>query len=147
MAFFRHLEGATTATRKVIFCFEVPPYRSTSPPNIIPQLEKKIADRPLNGSTDLNKCTVFDKRTFQFEDAATDVADDITKPRPAEEEDVQRIQILLNSDEVTTGIRTIKVSFVVTFAGVYIVYVQSRECNVQGWTAKALREHMKQHKI
>lgn len=44
-----------------------------------------------------------------FEDAAKEVADEITAPRPENEEEVQDIQILLRSNAHPTNIRDLKV--------------------------------------
>lgn len=44
-----------------------------------------------------------------FEDAAREVADEITAPRPENEEEVQDIQILLQSGANPTNIRDLKV--------------------------------------
>lgn len=45
-----------------------------------------------------------------FEEAAREVADEITAPRPENEEEVQDIQILLQSNANPTNIRDLKVS-------------------------------------
>lgn len=45
-----------------------------------------------------------------FEDAAREVADEITAPRPEHEEQVQDIQVLLSSGANPTNIRDLKVS-------------------------------------
>lgn len=55
----------------------------------------------------LNK---FNVQFNQFEEAAKEVADEVTAPRPEGEERVEDIQILLNSDALPTSLRTIKVS-------------------------------------
>lgn len=44
-----------------------------------------------------------------FEEAAKEVADEITAPRPETEEEVQDIQILLKSNANPTNIRDLKV--------------------------------------
>lgn len=44
-----------------------------------------------------------------FEEAAREVADEITAPRPENEEEVQDIQILLKSNANPTNIRDLKV--------------------------------------
>lgn len=52
------------------------------------------------------------KRTFfhlQFEDAAKEVADEITRPRPEGEEDVNDIQVMLSSNANPCGLRELKV--------------------------------------
>ena len=46
---------------------------------------------------------------FQFEEAAKDVADEITKPRPDGEEEVEDIQIMLTSTSNACNIRQLKV--------------------------------------
>lgn len=46
-----------------------------------------------------------------FEEAAREVADEITSPRPEGEEDVQEIQVLLQSNGNATNIRDLKVDF------------------------------------
>lgn len=48
-----------------------------------------------------------------FEEAAREVADEITSPRPEGEEEVQDIQILLQSNGNPTNIRDLKVSYTV----------------------------------
>lgn len=53
---------------------------------------------------------------FQFEDAAKEIADEITKPRPEGEEDVQDIQIMLTSKENPVNIRALKVSSTISVA-------------------------------
>lgn len=45
-----------------------------------------------------------------FEEAAKEVADEITAPRPETEEEVQDIQILLQSKAIPVNIRDLKVS-------------------------------------
>lgn len=45
-----------------------------------------------------------------FEEAAREVADEITSPRPEGEEEIQDIQILLQSNANPTNIRDLKVS-------------------------------------
>lgn len=44
-----------------------------------------------------------------FEDAAKEVADEITAPRPESEEEIQDIQILVRSNANPTNIRDLKV--------------------------------------
>lgn len=44
-----------------------------------------------------------------FEEAARDVADEITSPRPEGEEEVEDIQIMLTSDANPAGLRDMKV--------------------------------------
>lgn len=44
-----------------------------------------------------------------FEEAAKEVADEITAPRPEHEEEVQDIQVLLSSNANPTNIRDLKV--------------------------------------
>lgn len=46
-----------------------------------------------------------------FEEAAREVADEITSPRPEGEEEIQDIQILLQSNANPTNIRDLKVFF------------------------------------
>lgn len=46
-----------------------------------------------------------------FEEAAREVADEITNPRPVGEEKMEDIQILLSSDENCIPLRGMKVSF------------------------------------
>lgn len=46
-----------------------------------------------------------------FEEAAREVADEITSPRPEGEEEVQEIQVLLQSNGNPTNIRDLKVGF------------------------------------
>lgn len=78
-----------------------------------------------------------------FEEAAKDVVDEITAPRPEHEEEVQDIQILLNSGANPTNIRDLKsesVSRLVKVAGIIIsasgikakatkMSIQCRSCN------------------
>jgi DNA replication licensing factor MCM5 len=47
---------------------------------------------------------------IQFEDAAREVADEVTKPRPEGEEEVQDIQVMMLSAAHPTSIRALKVS-------------------------------------
>lgn len=49
------------------------------------------------------------KLVFQFEEAAKEVADEVTAPRPEGEENVEDIQIFLNSDALPTSLRNVKV--------------------------------------
>lgn len=53
-----------------------------------------------------------------FEEAAREVADEITSPRPEGEEEVQDIQILLQSNGNPTNIRDLKVC---QFYGIYSI--------------------------
>lgn len=46
-----------------------------------------------------------------FEDAAKEVADEITTPRPEHQEEVQDIQVLLTSGANPTNIRDLKVKY------------------------------------
>lgn len=46
----------------------------------------------------------------QLEEAAQEVADEVTKPRPVGEEVVQDIQVMLKSDAHPANIRSLKVS-------------------------------------
>lgn len=46
---------------------------------------------------------------WQFEDAAKEVADEVTRPRPSGEDDVQDIQIMLRSDSNAVQVRQLKV--------------------------------------
>lgn len=45
----------------------------------------------------------------QLEEAAKEVADEVTRPRPVEEETVQDIQVMLKSDAHPASIRNLKV--------------------------------------
>ena len=45
----------------------------------------------------------------QFEDAAKDVANEVTRPRPSGEEEVQDIQIMLRSDSNPVQVCQLKV--------------------------------------
>ena len=47
--------------------------------------------------------------SFQFEDAAKEVADEVTRPRPEGEEKVHDIQIMLNSNANCSIVRDLKV--------------------------------------
>ena len=78
-----------------------------------------------------------------FEEAAKEVADEITAPRPEHEEEVHDIQILLNSKANPTNIRDLKsemVSRLVKITGIIIqasgirakttkINIQCRSCN------------------
>lgn len=44
-----------------------------------------------------------------FEEAATEVADELTAPRPEEEEEIEEIQIILSSDSNPSNLRDLKV--------------------------------------
>lgn len=69
-----------------------------------------------------------------FEDAAREVADEITAPRPEHEEVVQDIQVLLSANSNPTNIRDLKsdsVSRLVKVAGIII--------SASGIKAKATR--------
>lgn len=44
-----------------------------------------------------------------FEEAAKEVADELTAPRPEEEEEIQDIQIILSSDSNPSQLRDLKV--------------------------------------
>lgn len=46
---------------------------------------------------------------FKFEDAAKEVADEVTRPRPEGEEDVHDIQVMLSSNANPCGLRELKV--------------------------------------
>jgi len=46
---------------------------------------------------------------IQFEDAAKEVADEVTRPRPEGEEGVEDIQIMINSSAVSSTVRQLKV--------------------------------------
>lgn len=50
-----------------------------------------------------------------FEEAAKEVADELTAPRPEEEEEMEDIQIILNSDSNPSQLRDLKVAFVFCF--------------------------------
>lgn len=47
---------------------------------------------------------------FQFEEAAGEVADELTSPRPEGEENVEDIQILLSSSSIPVPLRSLKVN-------------------------------------
>lgn len=78
-----------------------------------------------------------------FEEAAKEVADEITAPRPENEEEVHDIQVLINSNAVPTNIRDLKsdmVSHMVKITGIIIsasgirakttkITIQCRSCN------------------
>ena len=49
--------------------------------------------------------------SLQFEDAAREMADEVTKPRPLGEEEVQDIQITLKSDANPMSVRDLRVCF------------------------------------
>lgn len=46
---------------------------------------------------------------WQLEEAAQEVADEVTRPRPLGEETVQDIQVMLKSDAHPSSIRNLKV--------------------------------------
>lgn len=48
---------------------------------------------------------------FQFEEAAKEIADEVTAPRPEGEEKVEDIQIMLSSDAIPDNLRQLKVIF------------------------------------
>ena len=54
---------------------------------------------------------VYDHKKYfwQFEDAAKEVADEVTRPRPTGEEEIQDIQIMLRSDANPVQVRQLKV--------------------------------------
>lgn len=52
---------------------------------------------------------MFDTHNWQLEEAAQEVADEVTRPRPAGEETVQDIQVMLKSDAHPSSIRSLKV--------------------------------------
>ena len=54
--------------------------------------------------------TSFLTNHTQLEEAAKDVADEVTRPRPVGEEAVQDIQVLLKSDAHPSSIRSLKVA-------------------------------------
>jgi len=45
----------------------------------------------------------------QFEEAAREVADEVTRPRPEGEEEVQDIQVMISSAAHPTNLRSLKV--------------------------------------
>jgi len=45
----------------------------------------------------------------QFEEAAREVADEVTKPRPEGEEEVEDIQVMISSAANSTSVRSLKV--------------------------------------
>ena len=49
--------------------------------------------------------------SVKFEDAAREMADEVTKPRPLGEEEVQDIQITLKSDANPMNVRDLRVCF------------------------------------
>lgn len=54
-------------------------------------------------------CKIKTISLIQFEEAAKEVADEVTKPRPLGEEEVQDIQITLKSETNPMGVRDLKV--------------------------------------
>jgi len=46
---------------------------------------------------------------MQFEDAAREVADEVTRPRPEGDEDIQDIQVMIRSAAHPTCVRALKV--------------------------------------
>lgn len=64
-----------------------------------------------------------------FEEAAREVADEITRPRADDEQDIPDVQIMLNSDRIPQNIRSLKssqVSHLVTISGIIIGASQVR---------------------
>ena len=52
---------------------------------------------------------------FQFEEAAKEIADEVTKPRPLGDEEVQDIQVTLKSEANPIGLRELKVCLFLSF--------------------------------
>lgn len=52
---------------------------------------------------------LFISSMLKFEDAAKEVADEVTRPRPEGEEDVYDIQVMLSSNANPCGLRDLKV--------------------------------------
>jgi len=46
----------------------------------------------------------------QFEEAAREVADEVTRPRPEGEEEVEDIQVMISSAANPTSVRSLKVN-------------------------------------
>ena len=46
---------------------------------------------------------------LQFEEAAREVADEVTRPRPEGEEEVQDVQVMINWSANPSGLRELKV--------------------------------------
>lgn len=61
---------------------------------------------PVSGILWLLDFTCID---WQLEEAAQEVADEVTRPRPVGEETVQDIQVMLKSDAHPASIRNLKV--------------------------------------
>ena len=61
-------------------------------------------------STDKRPCLndIFD--VDQFEEAAKEVADEVTRPRPEGDEEVQDIQVVISSNRNPCGLRDLKVT-------------------------------------
>lgn len=68
-----------------------------------------------------------------FEDAAKEVADELTNPRPEGEEKLEDIQIMLNSDAHPSNLRSLKVLLwpINRFRSVLMNYLISVGCCVQ----------------
>lgn len=49
-------------------------------------------------------------KLFQFEEAAKEVADEVTKPRPAGEEEIHDVQVILHSNSNACPMRDLKVN-------------------------------------
>jgi len=66
-------------------------------------------------------------RTFidVFEKATTNIADEITRPRPAEQEDMVDMQVTLNDDEIPTHLRELKADHVARLVKIPGIIVNS----------------------
>jgi len=51
---------------------------------------------------------------FQFEEAAGEVADEVTRPRPEGDEDVHDIQVTISSASHPTNVRSLKVGIFIS---------------------------------
>ena len=84
--------------------------------NDVGNFDEELADKlskqpteylPLVRKTRNRVCN--DDSFFQFELAAREVADDVTKPRPEGDEELRDIQVILHSEAMSRNIRELKV--------------------------------------
>lgn len=77
----------------------------------------------------LSHRTYFVNIVSKFEDAAREMADEVTKPRPLGEEEVQDIQITLKSDANPMSVRELRVCNcqVISMAGTFYFHLQRKE--------------------
>ncbi|KAK0421101.1 hypothetical protein QR680_015060 [Steinernema hermaphroditum] len=105
------------------------------------QLKRNYNLKQYNIDVNLNDLKTFDEEIATklrsqptrflpaFEEAAKQVADEITRPRPKEEETMKDIQVLMNVDEYPTTIRQLKatqISQIVRISGIVVAASQVR---------------------